>query len=395
MRRPLTALALATALLAAGAVLVPAHADDATCNGLPVTMDITQSSGVFVGTGGDDVILVDPPTTDTHIAVYGEGGDDTICLDQVAQAYGSAGDDTLIDQETNGQSFGTVLDGGPGDDVLRGGPGRDTLRGDSGNDELHGGRGDDTLGEGTGTPGDDVVDGGPGVDEDDFGDLTTAVTVDLATNTFSGFGNDTVTSIEDWRGSFASDTLVGGAGDDILQGGPGGQDTIVGGAGDDLLVGPHVGSSDQPAGTAVITGGPGKDQVYAYAGTARTGRGNDHLTVRGPVQATLGAGHDHLFVGVYGGPSVEVHAGPGDDVLWVLALETHHVRSTQIWGDGGADRFKGGPQRDLFRGGPGNDVMRGEAGQDTLIGGAGHDTAYGMGGRDRCAAEVRITCETR
>ena len=45
-------------------------------------------------------------------------------------------------------------------------------------------------------------------------------------------------------------------------------------------------------------------------------------------------------------------------------------------------------------GGPGADVLRGDKGPDILVGGTGRDTAYGRRGRDRCAAEVRIDCES-
>ena len=71
------------------------------------------------------------------IQVFGQGGNDTIALDEsngalpAAQLFGGAGNDTLT--------------GGSGADQLFGGAGNDTLLGKGGNDLLFGGAGNDTL----------------------------------------------------------------------------------------------------------------------------------------------------------------------------------------------------------------------------------------------------------
>ena len=76
------------------------------------------------------------------IQVFGQGGNDTIALDEsngalpAAQLFGGAGNDTLT--------------GGSGADQLFGGAGNDTLLGKGGNDLLFGGAGNDTLIGGTG-----------------------------------------------------------------------------------------------------------------------------------------------------------------------------------------------------------------------------------------------------
>ena len=76
------------------------------------------------------------------IQVFGNGGNDTISLDEsngalpAAQLFGGAGND--------------VLTGGSGADQLFGGAGNDTLLGKGGNDLLFGGAGNDTLVGGTG-----------------------------------------------------------------------------------------------------------------------------------------------------------------------------------------------------------------------------------------------------
>src|SRR5262249_49608020 len=87
------------------------------------------------------------------IQVFGQGGNDTITLDEAngalpaAQLFGGAGNDTLT--------------GGSGADQLFGGAGNDTLLGKGGNDLLFGGAGNDTLIGGTG---DDQVFGEAGND---------------------------------------------------------------------------------------------------------------------------------------------------------------------------------------------------------------------------------------
>src|SRR5437870_6852611 len=87
------------------------------------------------------------------IQVFGQGGNDTIALDEsngalpAAQLFGGAGNDTLT--------------GGSGADQLFGGAGNDTLLGKGGNDLLFGGDGNDTL---TGGDGDDQVFGEAGND---------------------------------------------------------------------------------------------------------------------------------------------------------------------------------------------------------------------------------------
>jgi hemolysin type calcium-binding protein len=138
-----------------------------------------------------------------------------------------------------------TLDGRAGDDRLFGGPRGDSLSGGDGDDVLSGGDGPDTL---EGDAGADVTRGDDGVDSVFYSDHTMDVTVALdeaggdgapgegddvrsdVENVSTGVGDDTVV------GSAASNRLVGGAGDDGLDGAAG-DDTIVGGGGTNHLVG--------------------------------------------------------------------------------------------------------------------------------------------------------------
>src|SRR6516225_3045320 len=89
------------------------------------------------------------------IQVFGQGGNDTITLDEAngalpaAQLFGGAGNDTLT--------------GGSGADLLFGGAGNDTLFGKAGNDQVFGGAGNDRM---IWNPGDgsDLFEGGDGID---------------------------------------------------------------------------------------------------------------------------------------------------------------------------------------------------------------------------------------
>ncbi len=141
--------------------------------------------------------------------------------------YGLAGNDTI--------------NGGAGSDQLYGGDGIDTLNGEAGDDLLNGGAGND------------VMSGGAGNDTVSYADVTTALTVNLATtaqqNTGGG-GRDTLSTIENVIGGSAADTLTGDANANRLDGGAG-NDVLVGGAGNDVLIG--------GLGLDTLTGGVGLD----------------------------------------------------------------------------------------------------------------------------------------
>ena len=195
----------------------------------------------------------------------------------VQNAYGAAGNDTLIGDANNnwlggGQGSDTFT-AGDGDDVLlidaadlqaniHAGAGTDIAQvvGDDGvtlnlaQAELEiaqGGRGSDVLiGGGVssvfirGGDGDDIIIGGiandalSGEDGDDVLD--------------GGAGNDIL------RGHRGQDKILGGTGDDLIMGGQG-DDRLIGGAGNDVLKGEQ--------GDDVIDGGDGIDNVVQFSGS--------------------------------------------------------------------------------------------------------------------------------
>src|SRR5215475_9859084 len=115
---------------------------DALDNNITVSRD---AAGAILVNGGAVAVLGGQPTVanTSVIQVFGQGGNDTIALDEAngalpgAELFGGAGNDTLT--------------GGSGDDLLFGGTGNDILLGKGGNDMLFGGDGNDTLTGGSGS----------------------------------------------------------------------------------------------------------------------------------------------------------------------------------------------------------------------------------------------------
>jgi Ca2+-binding RTX toxin-like protein len=111
-----------------------------------------------------------------RIAVYGEGGDDVLRIDEENGVFTDV--------------IPTTLDGGDGSDNIAGGSGAERLQGGDGNDSLDGNKGNDIalLGAGDDTfvwdPGDgsDTVEGEDGSDTMVFNGANIAERVDLSAN---------------------------------------------------------------------------------------------------------------------------------------------------------------------------------------------------------------------
>jgi Ca2+-binding RTX toxin-like protein len=255
--------------------------------------------------------------------------------------------------------------------------------------------------------GNDTIDGGLGADEVDYrrdvnngGNL--GVIVNLSTAAFTadgvtvqagqvrdGFGNtDTLTSIENARGTESRDSMLGSHEDNWLRG-EGGDDDLRGGLGNDTL-----------------DGGAGRDRVdYRNAtgavtvnlatGTATGADGSDILigieSIRGSAFADtlIGGGQDNHFAGAQGNDTID--GGGGFDTtsfsnsggapavgITVNASDTQG-QGTILgrWGDTDTyinlERITGSEFADVFNGG---------AAADEYVGGAGNDTIRGGGGRD-------------
>ena len=241
----------------------------------------------------------------TLVQVFGQGGNDTIAMDETngalpaANLFGGAGNDTLT--------------GGSGNDLLFGQDGNDTLLGKGGNDLLFGGAGNDTL---TGGTGDDQVFGqagddrmiwnpGDGTDLNEGGDGTDTVEV----NGGNGAEQFTVTAngarVRFDRVTPAPFSIDIGTSENLVVNMNGGDDTFTAGNGLATLISLAV---DGGTGNDTITGGDGNDRLVG-------GDGNDTITGgRGSDTMFGGAGND-TFVWNPGDGSDIVEGQDGNDTM--------------------------------------------------------------------------------
>src|SRR6201993_3824709 len=126
-------------------------------------------------------------------AVSVDGGVSTVANTSLIQVFGQGGNDTITLDESNGALPAANLFGGNGNDTLSGGSGNDMLFGQAGNDTLLGKGGNDFL---FGGDGNDVLTGGDGDDQ-----------------VFGEAGNDRMI----WNPGDDSDLFEGGSGIDTVQ----------------------------------------------------------------------------------------------------------------------------------------------------------------------------------
>ena len=201
--------------------------------------------------------------------------DVAVVVDLAAGTATGEGNDTLLRVED--------VIGSAGNDVISGDDGPNELNGSVGDDLVDGRAGDDEL---EGSPGNDRFVGGDGIDEAQFNYSPVAVTVDLAAGTATGQGSDTITQVENVRGTIHDDVLAGDGGPNQLIGGLG-DDTLGGGPGDDFL--------RAERGDDTVNADSGNDIVWPGEGNDTVGRGDgDDLLAGSPDDDALdgGAGSD-------------------------------------------------------------------------------------------------------
>ncbi|HEY9218978.1 MAG TPA: hypothetical protein VIO94_13070 [Phenylobacterium sp.] len=374
------------------------------------------------GRGGDDSIV---GGSGSNISLRGGAGNDTIdgtggfsiasYLDATGgvtvnlslagpQAVGAdAGTDVLIGMSgvSGSQTFGDHLTGDAGVNILLAYAGEDTLLGAGGDDSLYGGQDNDSL------------DGGSGQDwaiyntDDGVTVVTSGVSVDLSLTgaQFVGanFGFDTLSNIENVRGSALADTLAGDAQANMLAGGGGGDslvgrggaDTLSGQGGNDTLVGGGDVDTARFSGnladysiqwlpdsvlqvTDLRPGSPdGVDRLYGIEALQFADQ-----TIS-PTLATPGPDHifgndtDEIIDGLAGNDTI--HGRGGDDLL-IGGTGNDQLLGDSLIGPAGNDTLIGGDGDDVAFGRGGNDSIVGGAGIDILRGGAGNDTIDGTGG---------------
>ncbi|HEY0600924.1 M10 family metallopeptidase C-terminal domain-containing protein [Brevundimonas sp.] len=202
-----------------------------------------------------------------------------------------AGD--ITNETINGTVFADTMGGLGGTDTVNGLAGADTLDGGSGNDVLNGGDDDDFL---IGGLGNDALNGGTGADIADYSGAGAAITVNLTTGTASGgAGADTLSGIEEVRGTAYADTLTGDGVGNILRGG-GGVDTLNGGGGADQL---FAGAPGEGGGAPDIIKAQGT--ANASIGTAVSVAGGFDLGTRSDVANSTTIPHATVVATTHGG----------------------------------------------------------------------------------------------
>ncbi|WP_309087228.1 type I secretion C-terminal target domain-containing protein [Phenylobacterium sp.] len=335
---------------------------------------VTHNSG---GADGVDTLTGVELLQFSDGTVAADGGENLTGGSGADSWQGGNGADTF-----QGQAGADTLYGGAGNDSIAAGDDNDTVRGEAGADTLSGGNGTDLL---TGGAGNDSLDGGDGVDRASYFDATNGVNVSLAATgaQVTGWGSDTLVSIEHLTGSNHNDTLTGNDGDNWIWT-TGGTDSVSGGNGHDLLA---VGF-----GAHTIAGGAGNDTLLLYSETLL------------PNGAAVNLGHttaQNTFQGSMTITGVENVVGTmiGADTL------TGDAAANVLGGWGGSDSLSGGGGNDRLLGDgvifpnasgvittydvdtdptivQGSDTLNGGAGADTLIGGGGGDQLSGGAGDD-------------
>ncbi len=325
---------------------------------------------VISGLGGDDILLGGTGNDSIRPGsgadrVDGEANTDTVTYSDATAAVsidlavGTAnGVQTLVAIENaNGSPFDDTVLGSAGNNTLDGLGGADTIIGGAGNDTLKGAPGDDTLNPGLGN---DVIDGGIGTDTIDLSGAPGNVVVDLSAGTAStgAWGTDTVTNVENARGSaVGNDSITGSVGGNKLEGG-GGNDTLAGVDGDDQLFG---GDGDD-----TLTPGSGDDVIDAGAGIDSI----DLSGAPGDVVVDLSAGT--AATGAWG----------ADSVTGVENVQGSNVGNDSITGDANANALDGNGGNDALNGADGDDRLIGGDGDDTLTPGSGDDVIDAGTGTD-------------
>ena len=154
--------------------------------------------GLLTTTGDDLDNAITTSRNAANILVNGgavaiQGGQPTVANTGLIEVFGNGGNDTIALDEINGALPSAHLFGGTGNDTLTGGSGVDHLFGEAGNDTLLGKGGSDLL---VGGDGDDTLTGGDGNDEF-FGDA----------------GNDRMI----WNPNDGTDLFEGGADNDTAE----------------------------------------------------------------------------------------------------------------------------------------------------------------------------------
>jgi len=376
----------------------------------------------LTGGGGDD-ILVGGAGNDS---INGGSGTDTVSYDDAtagvtvtlyvttAQNTVNAGTDTISGVENlTGSAYGdtltgndsvNVIDSGAGNNTITAGGSNDTIIEGSGNDIIDGGSGSDTIsyvdatvgvtvdlhagtatGDGADTltsienaigsvyndtfisnTADNAFTGNGGIDTVSYALSSSAVTVNLSTGTGSGYGNDTLSGIENVIGSSHNDIITGDGNNNVIRGG-GGTDSLDGGAGTDTAdysaaaFGINVNLSSS---TATNDGDSGTDTLSNFENVTGSSH-NDTITGSSGTNVIQGGAGIDALDGGSGSDTVDYSAAAGG-----INVNLSSGTATND-GDGSTDTLS---NFENVTGSANNDTITGNSGNNIIDGGTGTDT---------------------
>jgi len=326
----------------------------------------------MIGSPGATITLADSSGTSDHLSFaslsYSSGV--TVDLSNAgAQTVATNGTKSLaLDFSATVSGIDRVT-GTVNNDSITGDGGKNTIDGKSGTDTLSGGAGDDTFafsGSPNGTV--SIVESDPGsgggINTLDFSVVSYTAGVDVDLTTTSGSQtvatNGTATlslnlsqaalAIAGVKGSQYNDSIIADGGDNVLNGFTG-SDTLQGGAGDDVYV--FIGG---PVGTVTI--------VDSAAGS---GGGVNALDFSGVSTTTYALG---LTVDISNSSSTQLvadKAGANDATKLYLDLTQASLAIVNVIGSNVADRITGNSSDNVLTGSGGNDTLTGGGGNDTYV----------------------------
>jgi Ca2+-binding RTX toxin-like protein len=345
--------------------------------------------------------------------LFGNGGDDRLTgslgedvinggsgVNTIAEGYSSATNKTLSMSNTlmvftdNGSAaeLDTLSNVTRAEILMLAGDNAIFLGDFNGNATITGGSGDDRI---AGSNGDDVLNGGGGVNTLRLITDTNAVLTNSTLSSSDGFDQHSNFQLAQLEGNNAANVLDATAfTGNVRFFGNGGNDTLLGGSGDDTFT--------DGTGFDVIRGNDGNDNLELTPNDGSDedidlGEGEDGITIHGTagndvirVSRVVDADGPKAVITINGvtervlyrnGETITVHAGAGNDTVWMDESTAITWRSI-LFGEGGNDLLVGAGRNDYIDGGAGNDTLYGLGGDDTLIGGAGRDTLYGGDGAD-------------
>ena len=295
--------------------------------------------------------------------------------------WGGDGNDTI--SVSNG-IWGTLI-GGNGNDTMTGADLDDTLRGAAGNDIMNGADGFDLArydrpsGSANFTHGAFVNLSGSSATYDFNG--TSGVTV-LAGKAIDNWGDtDTLSNIENARGSAFDDVLVGNSGDNLLEG-LDGDDIIASRGGNDYLVG--GGGAD----SFVFGTGTGNSQIEDFVVGQDLLRLENGVTITslGEIDDDGDTFNDTTVVTLSTGATVTLYGVTGIGSATALTVNT-------IFGTSNPETMNGTAFPDTIIGLDGDDTLVGGAGVDTYVwnAGDGYDSVSGEGAANEDIIQINGT----